>query len=154
MITQEKMYDIFYNNQEFVNFVNTIHFKKATPNEKVLKSMLNHKVYAAFLCSINKNLNKKEIEKTLHTFENNFWLKKEPLCLILFLKEVKKKRTQINLVYNFFTKTKLISSIFAYLNMLTNKTAVKPKVIEQIAEIVDENTMQALNLILKHGLVK
>ena len=59
MITQEKMYDIFYNNQEFVNFVNTIHFKKATPNEKVLKAMLNHKVYAAFLYSVNKNLNKK-----------------------------------------------------------------------------------------------
>ena len=32
MVTQEKMYDIFFNNQEYVTFVNSEHFKKAVPN--------------------------------------------------------------------------------------------------------------------------
>lgn len=154
MITQEKMYDIFFNNQEFVKFVNSTHFKKAVPNEKVYKAMLSNKVYATFLCSQNKQLNKKEITKSLDLFNNYFWLKKEPLCLIIFLKYVKKDLIKVASVYNYFTHKALISAVFSYLNILLMHTKINDKIISDINEILDENPVEALNIILKKNLIK
>lgn len=154
MITQEKMYDMFYNNQELVEFINSRHSDQAITNEQVLKEMLSNDVYADFLLAKNSKLDKEIILKHLNTFPNYFWLKTEPLNLVLFLKHVKKKQIELTSYKYFFREPTLISSLLYYLYQLDSKTAAKEKVISAIAEIADENFPQALKMLIKYGLVK
>lgn len=154
MVTQEKMYDIFFNNQEYVTFVNSEHFKKAVPNEKVFKVMLNNKVYVTFLCKFNKKINKKNALKTLSKFDEKFWLKKQPLALIYFLKNVKSQNLKINDIYYFFTTSQIVNSLISYLTILYKKTKVKQKHLVEIAELINTNILDALNLLLKKHLIK
>ncbi|MBQ2864469.1 MAG: hypothetical protein IJE91_03280 [Clostridia bacterium] len=154
MITQEKMYDMFYNNQELVEFINQKHQDAAITNEQVLKEMLSNDVYAEFLLAKNNKLNKQTILEHLNMHPNYFWLKTEPLNLVLFLKHVKKKQLALTSHKYFFRKTTIISSLLYYLYQLDTKTNASDKVISEIAEIADENINQALKLLIKNGLVK
>ena len=154
MITQEKMYDMFYNNQELVEFINSKHDDAAITNEQVLKEMLSNDVYADFLLAKNNKLNKDAVLEKLNTFPNYFWLKTEPLNLVLFLKHVKKKQLEISDYKYFFRKSTLISSLLYYLYQLDTKTNASDKVISENAELADENIKLALKLLIKNGLVK
>jgi hypothetical protein len=153
METQEKMYEIFYNNQSYAEFITTKHFKKAVTNEQTLKTMLKNNIYAKYLRSINKSLDRKEIISELDKFEDKFWLKKEPLNLVLFLKHCKNNDTKPEYVYYFFTQKKLADSLYTYLSTLLTKTKVKEKIIAEIANLTDIDFVESLKDIIKHKLI-
>lgn len=150
MITQEKMYDIFYNNQEYFEFVSSVHFSKLKSNEKVFSAMLSNANYATFLRKHNKQLNRKEIINELNKFDNKFWLKKEPLNMVLFVKAVKKKQTNANNVFLFFTAEKIIHSLINYLSMLALHTKASKTKIDEIAMLIEEKPIEAIKLIIKY----
>lgn len=150
MITQEKMYDIFYNNQNYFDFVNSVHFKKLHSNEKVFKAMLSNANYATYLRKYNKQLNRKEILSELNKFDNKFWLKKRPLNMVLFIKAVKQNKTQANNVYLFFPTKTIITSLIDYLSILALHTKASKTKIDKIAMLIEERPADAINLIIKY----
>ena len=150
MITQEKMYDIFYNNQEYFEFTSSVHFSKLKSNEKVFSAMFSNANYATFLRKHNKQLNRKEIINELNKFENKFWLKKEPLDMVLFIKAVKQKLTTSHNVFLFFPTEKIVHSLINYLSMLALHTKASKTKIDEIAMLVEEQPVEAINLIIKY----
>lgn len=153
MISQEKMYETFYNNQPYSEFINTKHFKYAVPNEKVYKTMLKNNIYARYLRSINKTLERNQIIAELDKFNDKFWLKKEPLNLVLFLKHCVYGSTKVENVYYFFTQKALANALYLYLSTLLTKTKVKEKIIAKIANLTDVGFVEALKDIIKHKLI-
>ena len=131
MITQEKMYDIFFNNQDYIAYLTATHYKKAMPNEKTYSAMLSNSLYASYLKHINPKLKQREVLKSLNLFDDKFWLKKSPLNLILFLRKVKENKISVNLVFHFFTQNQLVNSLFNYLQILTTKTKINQKLISK-----------------------
>ena len=154
MVTQEKMYDMLFNNQKFVEYINSTHFSSAVPNEDVLNTMLNNEVYADYLITKNPNLNKVKVVNNLNRFPDKFWLKKDPLCLIMFLREVKQKKLICESYHHFFTQTHLVNALLNLCNQLATKTNANENIINEIADYADENIIKALKLLIKHNLIR
>lgn len=154
MITQEKMYDILFNNQKLVEYINSTVFSTAVANETVLDSVLNNEIYADYLVKHNPNLNKEKVVNNLNRFEDKFWIKKQPLNLILFLRAVKHKQLILESVFHFFTNTDLVSAVLNLCNNLIIKLNVDEKVVNEIIDYADEDIIKSLKLIIKHNLAR
>lgn len=154
MITQEKMYDILFNNQKLVEYINSTVFTTAVANETVLDSVLNNEIYADYLITQNPNLNKIKVVNNLNRFEDKFWIKKSPLNLIMFLRAVKQKKLILESVFHFFTTTDLISAVLNLCNNLITKLNVSEKIVNEIIDYADEDILKSLKLIIKYNLAR
>lgn len=156
MIAQEKMYEILYDNKEYVSFIISLHFKKAEPNEKTYKTMLKNNIYFKYLCYLNPSLKteRKNIISLLNTFKNKFWLKKESYTFLLMLKEIKNNNLTINNALIIVPDYKLINGFYEYLELLNNQTKVKTKKLYNAAMLYEDNgIVSAIEYLIKENLV-
>ena len=98
MITPEKMYEVLFDNKEYVYFIISNHFKKAKKKKKTYKTMLKNNIYFKYLSYLNPSLKKQRqsIIMLLNNFKNKFWLKKDSFSFLLMLKEIKNNNRKLS----------------------------------------------------------
>ena len=156
MITQEKMYEVMFDNKEYVYYIINNHFKKAEPNEKTYKTMLKNNIYFNFLCSINSNLTQEKeiIIRLLNSFKNKFWLKKDTLTFLTMVKLIKLKQLTFSNATKIVPQFKIVNGFYEYLNLISTKTNINEKVIDYAAQVYEEEGInQAIKYIIKNKLV-
>lgn len=157
MITQEKMYEVLFDNKEYVCFIISQLFIKAEPNEKTYETMLDNNVYFKYLCSLNPALKQDEqnMLQTLKKFENKFWLKKDDYAFVLMLKEIKRKNLNIFDCATIIPHNKLINGFYEYLEQLSKQTGIPEKKLYHAATCYEATGIEgAICYLIKHNLIK
>ena len=156
MITPEKMYEVLFDNKEYVNFIFSQHFRKVQPNEKAYSTLFNNEVYFKFLCSLDKSKksNKNHLLNILNTHEDKFWLKKENYCFLLMLKHIKNNKLTIENAQLIVPLFKINNGFYSYLTYLNDYTKINQNKLYNIAvAFEDEGLKAAVSLIFKHKLI-
>ncbi len=157
MITPEKMYEVLFDNKEYVYFIISNHFKKAEPNEKTYKTMLKNNIYFKYLSYLNPSLKKQRqsIIMLLNNFKNKFWLKKDSFSFLLMLKEIKNNNLSLQSALTIMPDYKLYNGFYEYLELINNQTKISTKKLYAVAMLYEESGIEAvIKFLIKHNLVK
>lgn len=157
MISQQNMYQLFYDNQNYLDFIINNYFKKVETNEKTYSALLNNNIYLKFLVETKyfNNETQKIILKTLNRFDDKFWLKNCSMAFFKVIKYVKNKNLSVSMACKIVDEEKLVNGFYAYLKKLELLSKIPQETLMKINEIYENLGINfAILYLIKNKLVK